>query len=780
MKLNNLNKILLLVLSITIITISCQSNDNEKVVGSDLNLTQFVDPFIGSGGHGHVFVGANVPFGGIQLGPSNFFKGWDWTSSYHNSDSIVKGFTHLHLSGTGCSDLGEFNIMPTVGKLKTWSGGNQTKIPGIVEDAWYLNYGEKKPDEAYASLYSKETEVAKPGYYSVKLDDYDIGVELTASERVGMHRYTFPEAKEARIIIDLSEANDDITVDSYIKQINETTFEGYRFSKGWAEDQREYFTLVVSKPVTNFVLYDGNEKVKDTKKQGNYIKGFLEFETTKNEVIIVKMGLSPVSSKNALENIETEIPHWDFDKVAEQANVKWNKELSKITIETPDLSKKKIFYTAMFHTMIAPNLFNDVNGDYRGTDKKVYSNPGFDNYTLFSLWDTYRALHPLLTITQPDRVSDIINSMLLIFEQQGKLPIWHLRGSETNTMPGYSAIPVIVDACLKGFEGIDLEKAFHAIKSTATGDFEPGVKDLMKYGYIPADHGPESVASAMEYAISDWAISKLAEKLGKTEDAEYFAKRAKGYAQYFDQETRFMRGKLADGSWRTPFDPVSAQHRVNDYCEGNAWQYLWMVPQDPEGLIELLGGDAPFIEKLDQLFNMSSEQEEGASIDITGLIGQYAHGNEPSHHTTYMYAYSGAQYKTADKVDYILNELYTDSPDGLTGNEDFGQMSAWYILSSMGFYSVNPASGMYVFGRPLLDKATIQLPNKKTFVIESKNNSKENRYIQSITLNGENYTKAFITHKDIINGGDLKFVMGDKPNLEFGKKDEDRPKSKVY
>ena len=591
---------------------------------------------------------------------------------------------------------------------------------------------------------------------------------------------TFPKSKKSRVIIDLSEGNSDITVDTYIKQINETTFEGYRFSKGWAADQREYFTLIISKPVTNFILYDRNDKVEGTERKGNYVKGFLEFETTENEMIQVKMGVSPVSSKNALENMTAEIPHWDFDKIVDQADEKWNKELSKITIETPDLSKKKVFYTAMYHTMIAPNLFSDVNGQYRGTDKKVYDDPGFTNYTLFSLWDTYRAAHPLYTIMQPEKMSDMINSMLAIFDHQGKLPVWHLRGNETNTMPGYSAIPVVVDACLKGFEGIDIERAYNAMKVSAMGDFEPGIKDLMEYGYIPADHGPESVASAMEYAIADWAISKLAEKLGKTEDAEYFAKRAKGYAAYFDEETRFMRGKLADGSWRTPFDPVSAQHRVNDYCEGNAWQYLWLVPQDPEGLIELLGGDEPYIEKLDELFSMSSDQEEGASIDITGLIGQYAHGNEPSHHTTYMYAYAGAQYKIADNVDYILNELYTDKPDGLSGNEDCGQMSAWYILSSMGFYSVNPANGMYVFGRPLLDKATIQLPENKTFIVESENNSRENMYIQSVTLNGENYTKAFITHKDIVSGGNLKFVMGDKPNKEFGKKDEDRPKSKVY
>ena len=762
MKLNNLHRIFLLALSFIITLMSCQSNDTKQNKKGKYKLTQFVDPFIGSGGHGHVFVGANVPFGGVQLGPSNFYKGWDWSSSYHHSDSIIKGFTHLNLSGTGMTDLSDFIVMPAVGKRKIWAGNQE------------------HPNDAFASFYSKKTEVAKAGYYSVMLDDYNIKAELTASERVGMHRYTFPKSKQARVIIDLTEGNSDITVDTFIKQVNETTFQGYRFSKGWAADQREYFTLVLSKPVTNFVLYDRNDKVEGTQAKGNYMKGFLEFETTENEVIYVKMGVSPVSSENALANIKAEIPHWNFDKIVKDADDKWNNELSKITIETTDLSKKRIFYTAMYHTMIAPNLFNDANGQYRGTDKKVYENQGFTNYTLFSLWDTYRAAHPLYTLSQPERISDMINSMLAIFDQQGKLPVWHLRGNETNTMPGYSAIPVVVDACLKGFEGFDLERAYNAVKVSATGNFEPGVEDLMKLGYIPADHGPESVASAMEYAIADWAISKLAEKLGKKEDAVYFAKRAKAYKQYFNKETRFMRGKLEDGSWRSPFDPVSAQHRVNDYCEGNAWQYLWLVPQDPEGLIELLGGDEPYIAKLDELFSMSSELDEGASIDITGLIGQYAHGNEPSHHTTYMYAYAGAQYKIADNVDYILNELYTDQPDGLSGNEDCGQMSAWYVLSSMGFYSVNPANGMYVFGRPLFDEVNMKVSGNKTFKIQTENNSAENIYIQSVSLNGKPYTKSFITHKNILKGGTLKFVMGGKPNIEFGKKDEDRPKSIVY
>ena len=733
-----------------------------KPFNSNKGLIEYVDPFIGSGGHGHVFVGATVPFGGVQVGPTNFNKGWDWSSSYHHTDSIVKGFCHLNVSGTGMSDLGELTIMPATGELKYNAGNQDNHMSG------------------YSSLYRKNTEINTVGYYKVDLERYDINVELTASERVGFHRYTYPNSDNSRVIIDLGEGSADRPTETYLKKIDDTTFEGYRFSSGWARDQREYFTLVISKPVKDFILYDGGNKHDTDELKGEFVKGFLEFETKKNEEIYVKMGVSTVSSKNALENLNAEIPHWDFDKVKLEAENKWNQELSKINIKTEDLKRKRVFYTAMYHTMIAPNLYQDVNGEYRGTDKVVYKDTTFTNYTLFSLWDTYRAAHPLYTITHPERVSDMVNSMLKIFDHQGKLPIWHLRGNETNTMPGYSGIPVVIDASMKGFEGIDLEEVFEAVKESATGDHEPGVKKLMELGYIPGDYMVESVASSMEYAIGDWAIAQLAKKLNKDEDYNYFMKRSKAYKEYFDNETRFMRGKLTDGSWRTPFDPVRAEHRVNDYCEGNAWQYLWLVPQDPEGLIELLGGDEKYTEKLDELFSMSSELGEEASMDITGMIGQYAHGNEPSHHTTYMYAYSGQPYKIADKVRYINNELYTDKPDGLSGNEDCGQMSAWHIFSSLGFYPVNPSNGAYVFGSPLFDKASIALPENKKFTIIAKENSDQNIYIQSVKLNGKDYKYSYITHKDIVQGGELIFNMGPKPNKNFGKEKEFRPQSIVY
>ena len=733
-----------------------------KPFNSNKGLIEYVDPFIGSGGHGHVFVGATVPFGGVQVGPTNFNKGWDWSSSYHHTDSIVKGFCHLNVSGTGMSDLGELTIMPATGELKYNAGNQDNHMSG------------------YSSLYRKNTEINTVGYYKVDLERYDINVELTASERVGFHRYTYPNSDNSRVIIDLGEGSADRPTETYLKKIDDTTFEGYRFSSGWARDQREYFTLVISKPVKDFILYDGGNKHDTDELKGEFVKGFLEFETKKNEEIYVKMGVSTVSSKNALENLNAEIPHWDFDKVKLEAENKWNQELSKINIKTEDLKRKRVFYTAMYHTMIAPNLYQDVNGEYRGTDKVVYKDTTFTNYTLFSLWDTYRAAHPLYTITHPERVSDMVNSMLKIFDHQGKLPIWHLRGNETNTMPGYSGIPVVIDASMKGFEGIDLEEVFEAVKESATGDHEPGVKKLMELGYIPGDYMVESVASSMEYAIGDWAIAQLAKKLNKDEDYNYFMKRSKAYKEYFDNETRFMRGKLTDGSWRNPFDPVRAEHRVNDYCEGNAWQYLWLVPQDPEGLIELLGGDEKYTEKLDELFSMSSELGEEASMDITGMIGQYAHGNEPSHHTTYMYAYSGQPYKIADKVRYINNELYTDKPDGLSGNEDCGQMSAWHIFSSLGFYPVNPSNGAYVFGSPLFDEASIVLPENKKFTIIAKENSDQNIYIQSVELNGKDYKYSYITHKDIVQGGELIFNMGPKPNKNFGKEKEFRPQSIVY
>ena len=743
----NLSEILILVLSLSLGITSCQTKENLHIAINN-NPVQFVDPIIGSGGHGHVFVGASVPFGAVQLGPNNIKTSWDWCSGYHYSDTTIIGFSHTHLSGTGIGDLGDVLMMPVMG----------------IKKADTLNSTAKNR----LSNFSHQKEVTKAGYYSVHLDRYDIDVELAASERVGVQKYTYNNEGNSQIIIDLGRGIGwDKLEKGLIKQTGDYSIVGYRFSKGWSKDQRLFYATKFSKKIKSIQIIDDKLQL-----------AIIEFKG--NGELMLKTGISPLSIKGALNNIKAEVPNWDFNQLVAQAQAKWNKELNKIEVKTNSKEKLRIFYTAMYHSMIAPALFNDTNKDYLGTDKKAYTHVSFDNYTVFSLWDTYRASHPLFTLTQADRVDDMVNSMLAIYQQQGKLPVWHLMGSETNTMVGYSAIPVVVDACLKGIKNIDINIAYEAVKTTAMGNFEPGIKEIMSLGYIPADTIHESVAMAMEYAISDWAISQLAKKMGKTKDAAYFAKRAEAYKNYFDSSDKFMKGKMKDGSWRTPFDPYSAQHRINDYCEGNAWQYLWLVPQNPEGLIALMGGDKPFINKLDSLFSISSELEKGASSDITGLIGQYAHGNEPSHHITYLYAYAGQQYKTASKVRFIMKNLYTDKTDGLSGNEDCGQMSAWYIMSSMGLYPVNPSNGAYVFGSPLFDEASINLPDNKKFNIIAENNSDTNIYIQSVTLNGKDYSKSFITHKDIMAGGELIFKMGKKINTEFGKKIEDRPQSIVY
>jgi predicted alpha-1,2-mannosidase len=723
------------------------------------DFTGHVDPFIGSGGHGHVFVGASVPFGAVQVGPNNFHQGWDWCSGYHFSDDVLAGFSHLHLGGTGIADLGDILLMPYTGALATGPGSR------------------KDPDAGYASRYSHDREQARPGFYAVDLLDHDVHVELTATERVGLHRYRYPADKPAHLAIDLQfENGGGRVVESRLRRVDETTVVGYRRSKGWAKDQRVFFALKSSKPFAEFRIFLGDRAVGGESAEGQALRAIGTYEGSPGEVL-VRVGISPVSEENALANLEKEAGTADFDAVAAAAKAAWNDQLGRIQIEADDRTKR-IFSTALYHTMIAPALFNDHNGDYRGADGKVHRNPGFDTYTIFSLWDTYRAAHPLFTLTQPERVGQFIQTMLAIRDQQGKLPVWHLMGNETDTMVGYHAVPVVVDAYFKGLLDADPERAFEAIKNSAMRD-ERGLDSIKEIGYIPAEKGSESVALAMEYAIDDWCIAQMAKALGKPEDDEYFSKRAKAYREYFDPKTKFMRGKLSDGTWREPFDPIASSHRRDDYCEGNGWQYLWLVPHDPEGLIELLGGDEAFGEKLDQLFTVESIKSAEASADISGLIGQYAHGNEPGHHTTYLYAFVGQQWKTAKLVRQILTTLYSDQPDGLSGNEDCGQMSAWYVFSAMGIYPVNPVAGVYVFGSPIVDKATIAVPGGKSFTIVAKNNSPVNLYIQSVELNGKPYGKSYITHPDIIAGGELTFVMGPEPNKAFGNAPEDRPQSVV-
>ena len=721
------------------------------------HLTSYVDPFIGTGGHGHVFLGANVPFGAVQLGPQNIFKGWDWCSGYHYSDSLLTGFSHTHLSGTGASDLGDVLIMPYTGPLQTDKGRQQA------------------PHQGYLSRYAHQRETARPGYYAVTLDDYGIRAELTSTTRVGMHHYTFPAggSQPAHVIIDLKEGIDDKATDTYLEQLDSQTFIGYRFSHGWADHQRLYFAIKTSVPVPAFALYNEAQPLAGKIGKGTAIKGIFTFAKAPVSLLL-KVGISPVSPQNALANIQAELPGWDFTKTQQAAEAIWEQELGKVTIETPDPAVRRTFYTALYHAWFAPALFNDANRDYRGTDGKVYLQAPFANYTTFSLWDTYRTEQSLFTLAQPERVGDMMQSMLAIGRQQGKLPIWHLMGNETNTMVGYSAVPALAEAYLKGTPGLDGRQVLAAMKASSTRD-DQGVEYLKIRGFIPADRESESVAKAMEYAIDDWSIAQVAKQLGATADYQEYSKRAKYYQKYFDPHTRFMRGLTSDGKFQLPFDPIQSIHRQNNYTEGNAWQYTWLVPHDVPGLIKLFGSDAAFTQKLDSLFIVQGNLGESASPDISGLIGMYAHGNEPSHATTYLYAYAGQQWKTAEKVRQVLREMYRDQPDGISGNEDCGQMSAWYILSALGFYPVSPSSRAYVLGSPLVDKATIRLPKGKTFVVEARNNGPKNIYIQSVTFNGRPYANSYLLHRDIMAGGTLQFTMGPQPNCAFGAAPANRP-----
>jgi len=720
------------------------------------DVLRYVDPYIGSAAHGHVFVGASVPFGAVQVGPTNITQGWDWCSGYNYSDSVVRGFSQLHLSGTGIGDLGDVLMMPYLGPLRTMTGTQQD------------------PTSGYSAHYAHKNEVVQPGYYSVKLSDNDIQVELTASERVAYQKYDFPGTDSARVIIDLEQGIGwDAPVKTHIARLNDTTLVGYRFSKGWANDQRLWFAIRSSEPINRWDVFDSSAFKSNDSLTAIRTKGVISYGKDLKSVSF-KIGISPVSSDGALANIDAEIPGWDFAMAKQNAQDSWRKSLSKIEVQTPDTAKKRVFYTALYHSMIDPALFNDHDGSYRGTDKKVYEKADFQNYSVFSLWDTYRALNPLYTLIERDRVVDFVKSMLAIYQQQGKLPVWHLMGNETNCMVGYSAAPVIADAIVKGIGGFDTDLAMEALVKTANTD-EFGLSYLKKLGYIPADKENEAVSKALEYAVDDGSIALAAKKLGKTDIYDTFSKRARYYKKYFDSTTGFMRGVMSDGSFRTPFNPFQSVHRENDYTEGNAWQYIWLVPQDVKGLIGLFGGDEPFIQKLDSLFIVKGDLGTQASPDISGLIGMYAQGNEPEHHVPYLYDFAGQPWKAAEKVNEIATKFFTDKPDGLCGNDDCGEMSGWYVLSSLGFYQVNPANGIFVFGTPFFDKATVHVAEGKTFTVTARELTGKNIYIQAVKLNGQPYTKSYITYKDIIGGGSLEFTMGATPNKDFGTAPADRP-----
>ena len=700
--------------------------------------THFVDPLIGSGGHGHVFVGANVPYGMVQVGPQQIRDSWDWCSGYQYSDTLVIGFSHTHLSGTGIGDLGDILLMP-YDPAKT------------IYSSEYMPRKKTEAVHVYAHL-DHAKEVVTPGYYSLEMPDYGVNVRLTATARTGLHEYTFT-ADTSAILVDLcSGIGWDGVTDWELTVKDETHIEGYRRSSGWAEDHTYWFAAEFSEPVIGQTTEIITDKESATA---------LLFDTSVNKKIFVKVGISPVSAENAWENLRAEQPEWDFEGVRAAAKASWNEKLGLIDIEPMDEKQCKIFYTSLYHTMISPSVFSDVNGEYRGADGNVYSDE-HEQYTIFSLWDTYRTASPLMTIIDGEKAASVASTFMNIYNQQGKLPVWHLAGNETNCMIGNPGVIVMADLILKGFVK-DVPTALEAMKASSML-YERGQELLKVYGYIPFDKSAEleTVSKAMEFAIADACLAKVAREYGDTEAAGYFGERSQSWKKHYDPSVGFVRGRASDGSWRTPFDEFKALHMQSDFTEGNAWQYTWLVPQDPQGLIEILGGQDAFIAKLDQFFVAEGDLGPNAN-DVTGLVGQYAHGNEPSHHIAYFYNYVGQPYKCAEKVRHIMDELYFDNHEGVCGNEDAGQMSAWYVLSSLGLYQVDPAKGEFQFGSPAMKKAVVNVGGGKTFTVVAENNSPENIYIQSATLNGKALDRTYVTYEEIMAGGVLEFVMRPQP-----------------
>lgn len=742
---------ILLILFAALITsckIKTNKNNSQKAV-----FTDHVDPFIGTGGHGHTYPGATVPFGMLQVSPDNGISSWDWCSGYHYSDSVVTGFSHLHLSGTGIGDLADILFMPINKKVDlTAKATSRDFLP-------------------YKSKYSHANEKTTPGSYQVFLEDPKINVELTSSQRTAFHKYTFAKNDKQSVVIDLGFAiNWDKALKTALKIEDEYTISGYRFSTGWAKNQKVFFVAKFSKPISETTLVADKKTVEGKMAEGENTSLQLFFNSDNNTELLVKVALSSVSVENAKDNLDT--GDFNFQGIKSQAQTIWNTALDKIVVETPVDSLKTIFYTALYHSQLAPVTYSDKNGQFRREDDKIITAKNYTAYSTLSLWDTFRAENPLLTLIAPDKVSDLVNSMLAYYETKKILPVWTLYANETNTMTGYHSIPVIADAYLKGIKGFDAEKAYEAMKNTMMQD-ERGLNFYKKYGYIPYNLLDESVTITLEYAYDDWCVAQIAKALGKNDDYELFLKRSKAYQYLFDPKTGFMRGKSEDGkSWNEPFDPKHSNHREHtDYTEGNAWQHSWFVPQNVEDFIKLHGSNEVFASRLEQLFTESSEiTGNNVSADISGLIGQYAHGNEPSHHIAYMFNHANQPWRTQYWVRHILDTQYNTTPNGLSGNEDCGQMSAWYVFSSMGLYPMNPASGEYEIGSPIFEKSTINLPGKKTFVIEAENVSDKNFYIQSATLNGVPFNQTAISHKQIVKGGVLHFVMGSEPNKKWGQK----------
>ena len=747
-----------------------QNNRKSSVLPDEGNLDQagkapfdYVNPFIGTGGEGHTYPGATVPFGGVQVSPDTeikyFRQSFPWCAGYQYGDSTIIGFSHTHFSGTGHSDLGDVLLMPITGALEL--------IPGTAAH----------PDSGYRSRFSHEQETAEPGYYAVQLLDEDISVRLTATEHVGYHQYAFPGADTGRIILDLTQTiynYEDKVKWTYLRIENDSLVTGYRQTNGWASDRYLYFAITFSRPFQSYGLVKDDQMeyygfgprqahmTNYPERGGKKIKAYFNFPDP--QIVEVKVSISAVDIPGALNNLNTECPGWDFDKIRTAAKEKWNKELSSIIIEgSPE--QKTIFYTSVYHALLAPVIYTDADGRYRGLDQQIHHADGFTNYTIYSLWDTYRATHPLFTIIQPERVPDMIRSMLAHYDQSAHhiLPVWSFHGNETWCMIGYHAVSVIADAYQKNIRAFDAEHAFEAMKASATYGPYDGLKHYMHFGFVPIDKEPEGASKTLEYAYDDWAIARMAKTMGKEEDCRYFMNRSASYKNIFDGSTGFMRAKKSDGTFREPFDPFYAQYG-GDYTEGNAWQYTWYVPHDPEGLISLMGGKEVFVRRLDSLFILEAGKEKYSHVeDIAGLIGQYAHGNEPSQHIAYLYVYAGMPWKTQQRIHQVMQNLFDDTPYGICGNEDCGQMSAWYIFSSLGFYPVCPGSNQYVIGTPAVQRASIFLENGNIFTVKATNRSEKNIYIQSMTLNGKPYDQYYLEHAALMNGGELEFLMGPEP-----------------
>ena len=712
-----------------------------------IDFTRFVNPFIGTGGHGHTYPGAQVPFGMVQLSPDTRLTGWDGCSGYHYSDTIIYGFSHTHLNGTGVSDYGDILLMPVSGRVNL------------------RNY-------AYASSFSHKNEKAKPGYYQVLLDKGNINVELSTTLRAGIHKYIFKSTANNSVVLDLNHR--DYVLDSEIEIVNNKTIRGMRKSKAWAENQIVYFEIQFSEPFFDFKVSSEGWEVKNPKKliRGKNLISSVSFKKAKE--LIVKVGLSPTSKKAASANLKAEMEGLSFEEVRENAGKEWNKELSKIKVESDNKEDKIVFYTALYHCLINPQLYNNADGSYLGRDFKTYPNPGFDYYTVFSLWDTYRAEHPLLTLIDKKRTNDFINTFIKEYQQGGLLPVWELSSNETFCMIGYHSVSVIADAFVKNIRNYDSEMALKAMKNSAEKDHH-GLKYLRKYGYLPGDMEHESVSKTLEYAYDDWCIAMMAKLKNDESTYKDYITRAQFYRNIYDPQTGFMRPKF-NGAWQTPFDPAEVTF---NFTEANSWQYSFYVPQDIAGLIKMHGGKHNFSKKLDELFNTTQGLTGRDQADISGLIGQYAHGNEPSHHMAYLYNYVNEPYKTQEMVAKILKTMYHNAPDGLSGNEDCGQMSAWYVLSSIGIYQVCPGNTQFAIGSPLFKEAKIELENGKSFTIKTTNKTDKNVYVQYAYFNGNRYDKSFITYEDIMKGGVLEFKMDSMPNKNWGAADSDIPLTEI-